>query len=176
MKPRQTQLPKGTRIYLPDEAERKRHVDECCWACSAAGYREIVADVRLSTMLATGTDVDVQGNMFTLVDRETGRTLALRPISRPRSPAWSRRACDEPKPSARLTNVFRTTSRVSLPRVHQAGVELVGLGKRPVEVIAMAIQGLRALGLERFKIVRAPGFFRGPRRGGADAARGVRSG
>src|SRR5439155_42293 len=47
---------------------------------------------------------------------------------------------------------------------YQAGVELVGLDQpeAEVEVIAMAIEGLRALGLERFQIdLGHPDFFRG---------------
>ena len=47
---------------------------------------------------------------------------------------------------------------------YQAGVELIGLPKpeAEVEIIAMAIEGLRALGLERFQIdLGHPDFFRG---------------
>jgi ATP phosphoribosyltransferase regulatory subunit len=47
---------------------------------------------------------------------------------------------------------------------YQAGVELIGLEKpeAEVEVIAMTIEGLRALGLERFQIdLGHPDFFRG---------------
>ena len=75
---------------------------------------------------------------------------------------------DEPKPIrlAYVTNVFRYDEpRVSRYReFYQAGVELVGLDKpeAEVEIIAMAIEGLRALGLERFQIdLGHPDFFRG---------------
>ena len=171
MKPRQTQLPKGARIYLPDEAERKRHVEASLLGVFRRwGYREIVTPTfEFSDVLATGTDVDVQGNMFTLVDRETGRTLALRPDITPQiARVVATRLRDEPKPIrlAYVTNVFRYDEpRVSHYReFYQAGVELVGLDQpeAEVEVIAMAIEGLRALGLERFQIdLSHPDFFRG---------------
>jgi len=171
VKPRQTQLPKGARIYLPDEAERKRHVEASLLGVFRRwGYREIVTPTfEFSDVLATGTDVDVQGNMFTLVDRETGRTLALRPDITPQiARVVATRLRDEPKPIrlAYVTNVFRYDEpRVSHYReFYQAGVELVGLDQpeAEVEVIAMAIEGLRALGLERFQIdLSHPDFFRG---------------
>src|SRR5205823_13822330 len=154
-----------------DEAERKRHVEASLLGVFRRwGYREIVTPTfEYSDVLATGTDVDVQGNMFTLVDRETGRTLALRPDITPQiARVVATRLRDEPKPIrlAYVTNVFRYDEpRVSHYReFYQAGVELVGLGQpeAEVEVIAMAIEGLRALGLERFQIdLGHPDFFRG---------------
>jgi ATP phosphoribosyltransferase regulatory subunit len=67
---------------------------------------------------------------------------------------------------AYVTNVFRYDEpRVSHYReFYQAGVELIGLEKpeAEVEIIAMAIEGLRALGLDRFQIdLGHPDFFRG---------------
>jgi ATP phosphoribosyltransferase regulatory subunit len=49
---------------------------------------------------------------------------------------------------------------------YQAGVELIGLEKpeAEVEIVAMAIEGLRALGLDRFQLdLGHPDFFRGLR-------------
>jgi len=65
-----------------------------------------------------------------------------------------------------VTNVFRYDEpRVSHYReFYQAGVELIGLEKpeAEVEIIAMAVEGLRALGLDRFQIdLGHPDFFRG---------------
>src|SRR5437870_11811083 len=107
--------------------------------------------------------------MFTLVDRETGRMLALRPDITPQiAHVVATRLRDEPKPIrlAYVTNVFRYDEpRVSHYReFYQAGVELVGLDKpeAEAEIIAMAIEGLRALGLERFQIdLGHPDFVRG---------------
>jgi ATP phosphoribosyltransferase regulatory subunit len=171
VKPRLPQLPKGARIYLPDEAERKRHVEGALLDVFRRwGYREIVTPTfEYSDVLARGTDEAVQGNMFTLVDRETGRMLALRPDITPQiARVVATRLRDEPKPIrlGYVTNVFRYDEpRVSHYReFYQAGVELVGLDQpeAEVEIIAMAIEGLRALGLERFQIdLGHPDFVRG---------------
>jgi len=171
VRPRHQQLPKGARLYLPDEAERKRHVEAALLGVFRRwGYREIVTPTfEYADVLAAGTDVDVQGNMFTLVDRESGRMLALRPDITPQiARVVATRLRDEPKPIrlAYVTNVFRYDEpRVSHYReFYQAGVELVGLDKpeAEVEVIAMAVEGLRALGLGRFQIdLGHPDFFRG---------------
>ncbi len=166
-----TQLPRGARIYLPDEAARKRHVEERLFDVFRRwGYREIVTPTfEFADVLAVGTDVAVQDSMFTLVDRETGRVLALRADITPQiARIVATRLRDEPKPVrlAYVTNVFRYDEpRVSHYReFYQAGVELIGLEKpeAEVEVIAMAIEGLRALGLERFQLdLGHPDFFRG---------------
>ena len=169
--PAPSQLPKGARIYLPDEAARKRHVEgRLLDVFQRWGYREVVTPTfEFSDVLAAGTDAGVQENMFKFVDRETGRMLALRADITPQiARVVATRLRDEPKPVrlAYLTNVFRYDE----PQVahyrefYQAGVELVGLEKpeAEVEVIAMTIEGLRALGLERFQIdLGHPDFFRG---------------
>jgi ATP phosphoribosyltransferase regulatory subunit len=171
VKPVHTQLPKGARIYLPDEAARKRHVEtRLLDVFRRWGYREIVTPTfEFSDVLAVGTDVAVQESMFKFVDRETGRMLALRADITPQiARVVATRLRDEPKPVrlAYVTNVFRYDEpRVSHYReFYQAGVELIGLEKpeAEVEIIAMAIEGLRALGLERFLIdLGHPDFFRG---------------
>jgi ATP phosphoribosyltransferase regulatory subunit len=166
-----TQLPKGVRIYLPDEAARKRHVEGRLFSVFRRwGYREIVTPAfEYADVLATGTDVAVQENMFKLVDRDTGRMLALRADITPQiARIVATRLRDEPKPLrlGYVTNVFRYDEpRVSHYReFYQAGVELIGLEKpeAEVEVVAMAIEGLRALGLDGFQLdLGHPDFFRG---------------
>ena len=171
MRPLHTQLPRGARIYLPDEAVRKRHVERGLFDVFRRwGYREIVTPTfEYADVLATGTDLAVQENMFKLVDRETGRMLALRADITPQiARVVATRLRDEPKPLrlGYVTNVFRYDEpRVSHYReFYQAGVELIGLEKpeAEVEIIAMTIEGLRALGLDRFQLdLGHPDFFRG---------------
>jgi ATP phosphoribosyltransferase regulatory subunit len=165
------QLPKGARIYLPDEAARKRHVERALLdVFERWGYREIITPTfEYFEVLSAGTDVGLQENMFKFVDRDTGRVLALRADITPQiARIVATRLRDAPKPIrlAYVTNVFRDDdSQVSRYReLYQAGVELLGLDKpeAEVEVIAMAIEGLRALGLHRFQIdLGHPDFFRG---------------
>jgi len=171
MKPVHTQLPKGARIYLPEEAARKRHVERTLMDGFARwGYRDIVTPTfEYFDVLSMGTDVGVQENMFKFVDRETGRMLALRADITPQiARTVSMRLREEPKPLriAYVTNVFRYDEpRVSRYReFYQAGVELIGLDKpeAEAEIIAMTVEGLRALGLERFQLdVGHVDFFRG---------------
>jgi ATP phosphoribosyltransferase regulatory subunit len=171
MKPRPTQLPKGARIYLPDEAARKRHVEARLFDIFRRwGYREVVTPTfEFFDVLAMGTDLAVQADMFKFIDRETGRLLVLRADITPQiARVVATRLREEPKPIrlCYVTNVFRCDEpRLSHYReFYQAGVELVGLEKpeAEAEVIAMAVEGLRALGLKRFQIdVGHPDFFRG---------------
>ena len=167
----QTQLPKGAKIYLPDEAAQKRRVEAELWSVFRKwGYREIVTPAyEYFDVLAQGTDQELQERMFKMVDRESGRLLALRADVTPQiARIVATRMREEPKPLrlAYVTNVFRYDE----PHVgryrefHQAGVELVGLPnpEGDAELIAMTVEGLRALGLERFQLdVGQADFFRG---------------
>jgi ATP phosphoribosyltransferase regulatory subunit len=166
-----SQLPRGARLYLPDEAARKRHVESRLFDVFRRwGYREIVTPTfEYADVLARGTDVGVQENMFKLVDRETGRMLALRADITPQiARIVATRLREEPKPLrlGYVTSIFRYDEpQVSHYReFYQAGVELIGLEKpeAEAEVIAMAVEGLRALGLDRFQLdLGHPDFFRG---------------
>jgi ATP phosphoribosyltransferase regulatory subunit len=165
------QLPKGARIYLPDEAARKRHAEARLFDVFGRwGYREIVTPTfEFFDALAAGTDSVVQENMFKLVDRETGRLLALRADITPQiARVVASRLRDELKPIrlCYVTNVFRydEPQLAHYREFYQAGVELIGLDKpeAEVEIVAMAVEGLRALGLSRYQIdLGHPDFFRG---------------
>ncbi len=171
MKPGLTQLPRGARLYLPEEAARKRHVERVLFDVFGRwGYREIVTPTfEFFDVLAGATDQALQERLFTFVDRETGRMLVLRADITPQiARIVASRLRDEPKPLRLmyLANVFRYDE----PRLahyrefFQAGVELVGLEKpeAEVEILAMTVEGLRALGLQRFQLdVGHPDFFRG---------------
>src|SRR3989337_2815710 len=134
----QTQLPKGAKIYLPDEAAQKRRVEaELLGVFRKWGYRDIVTSAyEYFDVLAQGTDQELQERMFKMVDRESGRLLARH--AEPRGGRY--------------------------PGFYQAGAELVGLPnpEGDAELIAMTVEGLRALGLERFQLdVGQADFFRG---------------
>jgi ATP phosphoribosyltransferase regulatory subunit len=170
-KVQQTQLPKGAKIYLPDEAAQKRRVEAELWSVFRKwGYREIVTPAyEYFDVLSQGTDQELQERMFKMVDRESGRLLALRADVTPqiaRIVATRMREESKPLRLAYVTNVFRYDE----PHVgryrefYQAGVELVGLPnpEGDAELIAMTVEGLRALGLERFQLdVGQADFFRG---------------
>src|SRR5436309_7965505 len=142
MRPLHPQLPKGARVYLPDEAARKRHVEaRLLDVFTRWGYREIVTSTfEYADVLAMGTDEGVQENMFKLVDRETGRMLALRADITPQiARIVATRLRDEPKPIrlGYVTNVFRY-DEPQVPHYrefYQAGVELIGLEKPEAHVV-----------------------------------------
>src|SRR6184192_3743779 len=79
MRPLHPQLPKGARVYLPDEAARKRHVEaRLLDVFTRWGYREIVTSTfEYADVLAMGTDEGVQESMFKLVEREHPAGLAV---------------------------------------------------------------------------------------------------
>ena len=165
------QLPKGVKIYLPEEAAQKRRVEERLFEVFRRwGYREVVTpSYEFFDVLAQGTDHDLQQGMFTMVDRDSGRLLALRADITPQiARIVATRLRDEPKPIrlGYVTNVFRYDE----PQVgryrefSQAGVELVGLPnpEGDAEMIAMAVEGFRALGLDSYQIdVGQTDFLRG---------------
>jgi ATP phosphoribosyltransferase regulatory subunit len=157
----QSQLPIGVKIYLPDEAARLRGLQERLLAVFRLwGYREVMTPTfEFFDVLALGTDRALQEGMFTFVDRDTGRLLALRADVTPQiARIAATRLRDRPKPYrlAYRTNVFRhEAARPGRMReFYQAGVELVGLEKpeADAEMIAMTIEAFRATGLERFQI------------------------
>src|SRR5216684_8348726 len=168
---RQPQLPKGVKLYLPEEAAQKRVVEERLLDVFRRwGYREVVTPTyEYFDVIAQGTDHELGERMFKMVDRESGRLLALRADVTPQiARIVATRMRDEPKPLrlAYVTDVFRYEE----PQVgryrefYQAGVELIGLPnpEGDAEMIAMTVEGLRALGLERFQIdVSQADFFRG---------------
>src|SRR5687767_6286868 len=170
-RPSTSQLPKGVKIYLPDEAATKRVVEERLLGVFRRwGYREVVTPTyEYFDVLSKGTDHELQEDMFKMVDRESGRLLALRADITPQiARIVATRLRDEPKPLrlAYVANVFRYDE----PHVgryrefYQAGVELVGLPnpEGDAEMIAMTVEGLRALGLDRFQLdVGQTDFFRG---------------
>ena len=146
MKPLPTQLPKGTRIYLPDEAARKRHVETRLFEVFGRwGYREIVTPTfEFFDAIASGTDQALQENMFKFVDRDTGRMLALRADVTPQiARIAATRLRDRPKPYrlAYRTNVFRHEApRLGRMReFYQAGVELLGLDKPAMDRIRQMV-------------------------------------
>lgn len=171
MKAVHTQLPRGARIYLPEEAGRKRWVEARLLEIFRRwGYRELITPTfEYFDVLATGTDRALQEDMFKLADRETGRMLALRADITPQiARIVATRLHDEPKPLrlAYASNVFRYQApEVSHYReLYQAGVELIGLEKpeAEVEIVAMTVEGLQALGLHQFQIdLGHLDFFRG---------------
>jgi len=159
-----TSLPRGTNDILPGETERWHWVEEQFrTACRLYGYREIRTPIFEHTELflrtvGEATDI-VQKEMYTFNDRG-GRSLTLRP----EGTAGVARAYlehsfyAEPQPIKLfyLGPMFRFERPQSgrYRQFHQYGVEVFGAADPAIdaEVIALALDFLRRLGLEGLEV------------------------
>mgnify|MGYP001263628745 CR=1 FL=1 len=158
-KPKMFEKPAGVRDYLPEAAERLRHIERRVLECMGRwGYREIVTptlEYYDTVGMASSTS---DARLFKLLDKR-GVTLVLRSeLTAPIARVVATLLGDEPLP-LRLSysaNVFRAMEDEAGrdAEFHQTGVELVGdaSAEADAEVIALAIASLEAAGIGSFKI------------------------
>ena len=166
-----TQLPKGARIYLPDEAARKRHVEGSLLGIFERwGYREIVTPTfEYLDVLSPGLEPTLLENSYKIVDRTTGRILLLRPdvtAQIARSVAMGMVGEHFPLRLSYRATVFRyEPEHAGRDReIFQVGAELIGADDPSAdsEIIMLLIECLRQVGLRSFKIsLGHVGFFKG---------------
>lgn len=167
--PRVFEKPLGMRDWLPDDLAKRRQIEARVLARMAAwGYREIETptleyDETVGKASATADD-----QRFTLLDRQ-GVALVLRPdMTAPIARVAASLLRAEPLP-LRLcyrATVFRRPRREAgrSAEFPQLGVELIGDGSADAdaEVIALAVECLRAAGVTRFSLaVGHMGFLTG---------------
>ena len=154
------EIPYGTRDLLPREAQEKRRVEAalselfCRW-----GYDEIVTPaIEYLDTLTIGNGRCLEPHMFKLFDKDN-RTLALRhEMTTPIARLVTSRMREEPLPLklAYISNVFRWEQAQAGRQCefNQAGVELIGTNDvaADAEVIALAIEGMKAAGLQDFQV------------------------
>ncbi|WP_236005735.1 ATP phosphoribosyltransferase regulatory subunit [Heliomicrobium gestii] len=154
------QIPPGMRDLLPGNAREKRLLEnEWVRLFSSWGYQEVATPtVEYLDTLALDTGEEIRDRLFQFFDRQ-GRILALRPeMTTPiaRLVATRLRQCPFPQRLFYAANVFRYEEPQAgrQREISQAGVELVGAPGplADAEVIAMAVEALRASGLEDFQI------------------------
>jgi len=156
------QLPYGVIDYLPQTAKRKRMLEETLINLFEAwGYQEVITPTLEFSEIFAGGDIRSidQGSVFQLFDRESGKTLVLRPdMTMPiaRLVAGKLKNNQMPQRLCYLSNVFRyAESQVGRQReFYQAGVEFIGNSSpdADAEVIALAIKSLRKAGINDFRI------------------------
>ncbi len=154
------QIPAGVRDILPDEARRKRCLEQAfektfrLW-----GYQEVVTPTfEYHDALAVGRGSDDNARLYKFVDRQ-GHLLAMRPdMTTPIARLVSSRMREEKFPLRffYLANVFSFEDPQAgrQREFYQAGVELIG-DRNPLadaEVIAVAVEILKTAGLRNFKI------------------------
>jgi len=152
--------PKGTRDYLPDEAERYRYIeDELRENFKLWGYREVRSPtIEFVEALSPGVGPELVDTMFKFQDFD-GKILALRAeMTAPVARIVTARMASMPEPIRLfyVSNVFRySQSYVKRGREFwQAGVELVGCNTSEAdgEILSLLISSLRKLGLKEVRV------------------------
>ena len=164
-------LPRGARYYLPPEAGRKRTVEsQLLEVFLRWGFQEIVTPtLDYYETVARGLGHQTLGDLFKIIDRETGELLTLRSDITPQIAhlaATSLRT--RPLPirlcyAGRIYRYVHSQGRIQ-QEFHQSGIELIGLEslEADAEVIAVAVESLRSCGLKDFSLILTHmGFLRG---------------
>jgi len=156
-----TAIPKGVRVFTPEETAQRRAVEaKLLSVFHRWGFREIITPTfEYLEVFEQPTVEDAGDQIFKFVDRQSGRLLALRVDITPqvaRLVATTLRQAPLPLRLTYAASVFRYHEpRAGRQReFEQIGVELIGLElpEADAEMIAMAVEGCRAIGLEAFQI------------------------
>ncbi len=154
------QVPYGTKDILPQDAARKRQVEnDLARLFLAWGYQEVITPTfEYHETLIAGAPEESGDASFRFFDRN-GRMLALRPdMTTPIARVAVMRMKQNPLPLRLfyLANVFRQEESQAGRQCefYQAGVELLGAGgvAADAEVVALAVESLLATGLTDFQV------------------------
>ncbi|NJD04222.1 MAG: ATP phosphoribosyltransferase regulatory subunit [Ruminiclostridium sp.] len=162
--------PEGVQDILFDECALKRNIeDKLRGLYRSYGYFEVeTPTIEFYDVFSSGTGLIPQETMFKFFDQQ-GRILVLRPdITVPvaRISATKYREMPYPMRFSYIGNVFRYNDYGGGKQSEftQAGVEVLGAGtsEADAEVIAIAINALKAAGLDNFKLdIGQVEFFNG---------------
>lgn len=167
----ETRLPTGVRDFLPDKAARLERLQGTLRGVfSRWGFRPVIpAPLEDLAVLELGLGSDLREKTFRFDDRQSGRLVAFPPDITPQvARIAATRLHDLPLPfrlcySGRVLR--HAEQRAGKDReVWQAGVELIGLEspEADAEMIAMAVEGLLAVGAREFTIdIGQVAFLRG---------------
>ncbi len=156
-----TAIPKGVRVFTPEETAQRRTVEgKLLSVFQRWGFREIITPTfEYLEVFEQPTGEEAGDQIFKFVDRQSGRLLALRVDITPqvaRLVATTLRQAPLPLRLAYAATVFRYHEpRAGRQReFEQIGVELIGLDRpeADAEMIAMAVEGCQTLGLQAFQI------------------------
>jgi ATP phosphoribosyltransferase regulatory subunit len=154
-------LPAGMRDLLPEEAAARRTLARDVLDCIALhGYALVTPPVfEFAEVLERGLGTLTSADVLRFVEPESGEVAALRPDMTPQVARMiATRLRERPLPF-RLgyegTVLRRRSGRARKHRqIPQVGVELAGVGgpEGDLELLALAVEALRATRLERFQI------------------------
>jgi len=157
---RNKEVPGGTRDLLPDEVAVKRQMENKAGNLFRSyGYEEVITPTfEFLEVVETGTGGSIREELFLFMDREGG-ILSLRPemtVSIARLAATHLQDAGFPQRLFYMTNVFRHVQPhlAQYREFWQIGIELLGAAGvyADAEVISIAINTLREIGLENFKV------------------------
>jgi len=165
------QLPRGVKVLPPRGAQRREWVRKVLLETFQSwGFQKVVTPTfEYLDILLKGLEEGLEDRVYRLVERETGRLIALRPDFTPQVARIAATVMkDYPRP-LRLCysgGVFRymPDRGEEEKELHQVGVELIGLDlpEADAEMIAMAARSLENLGLTHYTIaVGHMGFIAG---------------
>jgi len=165
-------LPPGVKDSLPDEANKIEQIEYSILSVlERQGYARVITPfIEYLDVLSIGLGNDLKEKVFKFIDPASGRVVAIRPDITPQiARLIATRMRDYKLPIRVCYNekIFRYQEpRSGRPReVQQIGAELIT--KEPsleadAEIITMAINSLKSLGLKDFKIdIGEVGFVRG---------------
>ena len=161
--------PEGTRDRLFSECRERRQVQSALtWLFQCRGYAEVsTPEVEFYDLFLQSGNPMPQESMLKIIDR-SGKIMVMRPdCTTPiaRVAATKLKAVPLPQRLYYDQTVFRSGQehKGGSSEIAQCGVELIGAAgqKADLEMIAMAVDALRACGVERFHIeLGHVGFFR----------------
>ncbi len=169
--PIETRLPTGVKDFLPVKAARLEYLQTTLRGVFARwGFRPVIpASLEDLAVLELGLGGDLREKTFRFDDRQSGRLVAFPPDITPQvARIAATRLHDLPLPyrlcySGRVLR--HAEQRLGKDReIWQAGVELIGLEspEADAEMIAMAVEGLQAVGATEFTIdIGQVAFLRG---------------
>ena len=160
--------PEGTRDKLFGECDRQRSAEAAITKLfRRRGYREVITpSVEYYDLFVQAQNPIPQESMLKLIDR-SGRILVLRPdCTTPIARVAATRIDPERLPQRLFYDqvIFRSSdpNHGSSSEIPQCGIELIGASglRADAEAVALAIEAVRAAGVEEFRIeLGHAGFF-----------------
>ncbi|HBR18458.1 MAG: ATP phosphoribosyltransferase regulatory subunit [Deltaproteobacteria bacterium RIFCSPLOWO2_12_FULL_43_16] len=172
MKPLNISLPPGVKDSLPDEASTIENIEKTILSVmEQCGFQRVITPfLEYLDVLSIGLGADLRDKVFKFIDPATGKIVAIRPDITPqiaRVVATRMRDYKLPLRICYNEKIFRYQEpRSGRPReIQQIGAELITKKNTPdadAEIITIAINSLKGLGLKDFKIdIGEVGFVKG---------------
>jgi len=167
----ETTLPKGVKDFLPVKAARIAYLEQTLQKVfNQWGFRPIIPpSLEFLHVLERGLGERLREKTFRFDDRQSGQLVAFPPDITPQvARIAATRMREIPLPLRLCYNgrVLRHTEQQAGKdrEIFQAGVELIGLDspEADAEMVAMAVEGMKAVGATEFTIdIGQVEFFRG---------------